>query len=75
MREPQRIDRVLELLKVYWKQNPDLRLGQIIGNGTPRKKIEVQDDMGGYMTEGPGDPYYVEDDIIEKYLREQLKKR
>lgn len=31
-RPQERIDLILGLLKVYWKRNPDLRLGQIIGN-------------------------------------------
>lgn len=31
-RDPARIDRVLELLREYWLANPDLRLGQILGN-------------------------------------------
>lgn len=32
MRDPERIDRILQLLKTYWKANPDLRLAQIITN-------------------------------------------
>ena len=29
-RNPKRIDTVLEELEEYWKENPDLRLGQLI---------------------------------------------
>jgi len=36
MRDPKRIDRMLELLAKYWHAEPDLRLGQIVGNFTPR---------------------------------------
>ena len=32
MRDPKRIDKVLNLLERYWKANPDLRLSQIMGN-------------------------------------------
>lgn len=30
MRDPQRIDNILERLKTVWKDNPDLRLGQLL---------------------------------------------
>lgn len=30
MRNPQRIDNILERLKIIWKDNPDLRLGQLL---------------------------------------------
>ena len=30
MRNPERIDNILERLKVVWKENPDLRLGQLM---------------------------------------------
>ena len=32
MRDPKRIDTMLQVLEHYWKQNPDMRLGQFIGN-------------------------------------------
>ena len=32
MRDPKRIDTMLQVLEYYWKQNPDMRLGQLIGN-------------------------------------------
>jgi hypothetical protein len=32
IRDPKRIDDILDALKLYWKENPDLRLTQIIGN-------------------------------------------
>ena len=32
MRDPKRIDRVLEIVKIYWKSHPDLRLAQLISN-------------------------------------------
>jgi len=35
MRDPARIPLVLEALRIYWEQNPDLRLGQIVSNLAP----------------------------------------
>jgi uncharacterized protein YihD (DUF1040 family) len=32
MRNPERIDRIIELVKKKWKSNPDLRLCQLLGN-------------------------------------------
>ena len=34
MRDPERIDRIVELLRRYWHQYPDQRLGQLIVNVT-----------------------------------------
>ena len=61
-RDQRRIERMLELLGRYWRTHPDLRLGQIVGNFTPR------------LPDGePGVSYYVEDDVIESRLRAALK--
>ena len=32
MRNPERIPKVLKEIEKVWKKNPDLRLGQLIGN-------------------------------------------
>lgn len=32
MRDPARIDQMLEMLREVWKRSPDLRLGQLIVN-------------------------------------------
>lgn len=32
MRDPNRIDRILELLRKYWHEHPDLRLAQLVHN-------------------------------------------
>ena len=38
MRDPERIDEILDLVRQVWLQDPDLRLGQIIANAThPRE--------------------------------------
>lgn len=65
MRDPKRIPRILGLLRRYWEQSPDLRLGQIVGNFTP----PVHDGKEWW----PGNSYNVEDDVIEQELRDALK--
>jgi hypothetical protein len=37
MRDPRRIDPIIERLRAYWLANPDLRLGQIVVNATPSR--------------------------------------
>lgn len=45
MRNPQRIDRIVELLRRRWKQTPDWRLGQLIVNVTGRSDpFYIEDD-------------------------------
>lgn len=72
MRDPKRIDRILGLLSQYWKECPDLRLGQIISIMTPdRFRRDVCDFDGtphGYVR----DSFNVEDDEMEKAIREAL---
>lgn len=56
MRDPQRINRILKLIKKYWKLHPDMRLTQLIMNA-----LQITED-----------PYYYEDDILEQKLIEML---
>jgi hypothetical protein len=61
VRSPERVGRILGLLEKYWSRYPDLRLGQIVGNFTPR------------LSSGePGSIYNVEDDILEQAVLEGL---
>lgn len=53
MRNPNRIDPLIEKLRAFWLANPDLRLGQIIYNCLP---------------DGETDAFYVEDAELEKGL-------
>ena len=32
MRDPRRIDNLLNIIRVYWKKNPNMRLSQILSN-------------------------------------------
>lgn len=38
MRDPARIPRILEALRVEWEKSPDLRPGQLIVNATPDER-------------------------------------
>lgn len=53
MRDPKRIDRMLEILRKYWLANPDLRLGQIVSN----------------MTGSHPSVFYIEDHDMEHAIR------
>jgi uncharacterized protein YihD (DUF1040 family) len=54
MRDPQRIEKILGLIRKVWYKSPDLRLTQLIMNAL---KINQ-------------DPYYVEDDVLENALKD-----
>lgn len=54
MRDPKRINRMIELIRGIWLTQPDTRLTQLIMNALNMDS----------------DPYYVEDDILEKKLKE-----
>jgi uncharacterized protein YihD (DUF1040 family) len=57
MRDPNRIDHILNLLKQMWKETPDWRLGQLLINLTYRNE----------------DLYYLEDDKLEERLEAWLR--
>lgn len=59
MRDPARIDRVLALVRAYWKRYPDLRLGQLVVNLAPSGQ--------------KGGAFYYEDDSMEEALRRALR--
>jgi len=44
MRDPKRIVPILCLIETIWKENPDLRLCQLIGNVAPYDNYHVEDD-------------------------------
>lgn len=57
-RDPDRIDEVLDELESYWREHPDLRLGQALC---------VLADGAGYGR----DPFYLEDGALLRELRRQ----
>lgn len=72
MRDPKRIDRVLELLAKYWHAAPDLRLGQIVVNCLPTEERSGSGNGRVWKSEGPIDPFYAEDDVIEAALHKAI---
>lgn len=61
MRDLERINRIMNLIRRIWKKNPDLRLCQLIENCF---------DTGLHN----GNLYYVEDKELENIIREVYKK-
>ena len=59
MRDPKRIEEMLELIKEIWENAPDLRLTQLIMNSLNMN----------------GDPYYIEDADLLKSLKKFNYKR
>lgn len=57
MRDPERIEPILSLIREIWTKAPDLRLTQLIMNAL----------KANY------DPYYIEDDDLEKALKDYNK--
>jgi len=57
MRDPNRIEPILGLIREIWHRYPDLRLTQLIMNALKMAK----------------DPYYVEDETLKKALEEYKK--
>ena len=60
MREHERIERILSLIRAQWNQHPDLRLFQLLMNAVGNEQ---------------GDPYHIEDDRLEESLRDALRRR
>jgi len=61
MRDPERIDEILELISDIWHKNPDLRLCQLLSNAAIRSSWPEKD------------LYYLEDDeLIDMLLDEYL---
>ena len=51
MRDTKRIDDMIEQIRMIWKRNPDLRLGQLIGNCCNEDYIYwvEDDDLSAYL--------------------------
>lgn len=60
MRDPNRIDKFCEMLKVYWHMVPDWRFMQLVCN--------LQSYIGG-------DGFYLEDDKVMKMLKNWFERR
>jgi hypothetical protein len=58
MRDPQRIKKILDQLKVLWMCYPDMRFGQMVEILTYNKKEDLFD---------------IEDDVLEGLIQDALK--
>jgi uncharacterized protein YihD (DUF1040 family) len=67
MRDPTRIDRILDLLRIYWIDNPDMRLGQIVVNACECESTGELETL--FHT------FWVEDDVAENGLRKLLRRK
>jgi len=56
VRDPNRIEPMLALIRKVWYKNPDLRLTQLIMNALNMNS----------------DPYYIEDELLESSLEDYL---
>lgn len=66
MRDPRRIAEVLNELGIYWMNNPDLRLGQIVVVMNGKTPTGIRGDIN--------DPFNTEDDEILEALRRENNK-
>src|SRR5436190_17600423 len=64
MRDPNRIDRIIEMLREAWHRNPDWRLNQLIINAS-----DTPYDCDKPQECGLGLVYYLEDDVMEQRLQ------
>lgn len=56
-KDPQRIDRILDLIREIWKEHPYMRLTQLLGN----------------CVEDGHDLYYIQDTRLERKLKDLYK--
>ena len=59
MRDPARINEMVDLLRSLWNKYPDWRLGQLVLNAHA-------------ATQAPGETYFAEDEVLEQGLRRLL---
>jgi hypothetical protein len=64
MRDPDRIDRIVEALRKAWHRNPDWRLNQLVINAS-----DTPYDCDEPHKCGLGLVFYIEDDVMETRLR------
>jgi hypothetical protein len=73
MRDPNRIDRIIEYLRQAWHRNPDWRLNQLIINAADVPSACYEPNENGLRLvpreNGLGLIYFIEDDTMEKRLK------
>ena len=67
MRDPERIDRILKKIGDKWKEQPDLRLLQllIVMLGGTNIRYDLAKEFDVVLKP---DPFYIEDEVLEKAL-------
>jgi hypothetical protein len=76
MRDPERIDKVLEVIRIIWKANPDLRLTQLVLN--IRASVNVVDNTWEGIpitTVEHEDLYNLEDEAFSSSLGKVVQQR
>lgn len=79
MRDPKRIDKVLKIIRKFWKSNPDLKLGQIIASTIPEEHfgdpffVEDEDIINGILE--LDDQFFQQNRIIRNYYKKQKKEK
>lgn len=63
MRDPKRIDRIVDKLRKLWHTRPDMRLGQLVMNVTRDETGSVSKDRA----------FNIEDDAIELEIERTLR--
>jgi hypothetical protein len=80
MRDPERIQRIIEKLSTIWAMDKDCRFGQLVYAifwQMPQTKIvDEQVNEGKYIYHKYGiDPFNIEDDDFEAFLDRMIEKR
>ena len=72
MRDPERIDRILKKIGDKWKERPDLRLLQflIVMLGGKNIRYDLAREFDVVLKP---DPFYIEDEVLERVLDELSK--
>jgi len=80
MRDPARIDRILEKLRRVWELDNDMRFGQLTYNlfwqmpQTKRVTVKIEGGRDATFRETI-DPFHVEDDVFEAFLDRLIEAR
>jgi len=77
MRDPVRIDRILDKLRRVWELDKDMRFGQLtymlFWKMPQTKRVTVNLESGWDATlQSMIDPFYVEDDVFEAFLDQMI---
>ena len=65
MRNPARIERIINKLRTVWQDSPDMRLGQLLDN------LRALVDKNKFESRGV-DMFFMEDDLLEEQLDIEL---